>query len=160
MELVLKLSALVQHDWWFCQQANCNNPDRVYELEARLWGRLWLQQLKGDPFQMRTLRDLLANQISLPPSRVTDNTVVEQIAELLNSDRLHIHTRKMEMYAVGGPRAAEDPAAFPISTYRPKDSAAPPPVIEPPSFSPKADLSAQAAALVAAAAQGTPFCLE
>jgi hypothetical protein len=121
---------------------------------------LWLQQLKADPLQMRTLRDLLANQISLPPSRVADNTVVEQIAEMLNSDRLHIHTRKMEMYAVGGPKAAEDSAAFPISEHRPRDSAAPAPVIEPPSFSPKADLSAQAAALAAAAAQGTPFCLE
>jgi|HubBroStandDraft_4_1064222.scaffolds.fasta_scaffold284848_2 hypothetical protein len=160
LELRLTLSPLVQHEWRFCQEHNCSAPDRVDDLPGRLSARLWLQQLKGDPLRMRMLRDLLANRISLPPSRVADETVVEQVAELLISGRLHIHAKKMEMFAGGSGGAADEGAVapFPIAEHRPRNPEPAPQIVDPPSFPAKADLPAQAAALVAAAAAGTPFC--
>jgi hypothetical protein len=121
---------------------------------------LWLQQLKGDPLNMRMLRDLLAKQILLPPSRVADNSVVEQVAELLTSGRLHIHAEKMETHPAGGVTASEEESvvAFPISEHQSRDPEPAPQFADPPSFPAKANLVAQAAVLVSAAAAGSPFC--
>ena len=160
LELSTILSLLIQHSWRFCQEYNCGAPDRVENPQDRVWTRLWLQQLKGDPFKMRRLRDLLAKQqVPLPPSRVADDTVVQKIAELLTSGRLHIHAKAMGRYAPGGVTASEkESAAFPISEHRSREPEAAPEFIDPPSFPAKANLVAQAAALSAAAAAGSPFC--
>ncbi|MGD0570282.1 MAG: hypothetical protein ABSA78_17910 [Candidatus Sulfotelmatobacter sp.] len=154
------MSPLIRHPWWFCQEPNCSAPDRADDLQNRLWIRLWLQQLKGDPLNMRRLRDLLAKQILLPPSRVADNSIIEQVAELLTSGRLHIHAQKIETHPAGGVTASEDESvvAFPISQHQSRDPEPAPQFADPPSFPAKADLVAQAAALVGAAAAGTPFC--
>ena len=160
LELKAPLFPLAQLDWRFCQELTCNGPDRVDDLQGRLWTRLWLQQLKGDPLTMSTLRDLLSNHTSLPLSRLTDTTLVDQMAELLTSGRLHLHAKKMEAHPVGTPKATEDAAPFPISEHQPRYASSPPPLLDPPTFPSNVDLSAQSAALVAAAAQGTPFCLE
>jgi len=154
------LLPLRQLEWSFCQEQGCNSPDRVDDLPGRLGTQLWLQQFKGDPFQMRILRDLLSDQISLPPSRVADDSVIEQIAELLISDRLHLHAKEMETHAAGGVEASEKFVAFPLSERQPRDTAPPPQVADPPTFSSKGDPAAQAAALAAAAAAGVPFCQE
>lgn len=130
------------------------------DLPGRLGTRLWLQQFKGDPFQMRILRDLLSNQILLPPSQTADDMVIEQIADLLVSDRLHIHAEEMETIAAGGVETSDQSVAFPLSERQSRDTAPPPPVADPPTFSSKGNPSAQATALVAAAAAGTPFCQE
>jgi hypothetical protein len=153
------LLPLRQLEWSFCQEPGCDKPDRVDDLPGRLGTQLWLRQFKGDPFQMRILRDLLSNQISLPPSREADDTVIEQIAELLISDRLHLHAKEMETHAAGGAEASDKFVAFPLSERQPRDTAPPPQVADPPTFS-KGDPSAQAAALTAAAATGVPFCQE
>jgi len=154
------LLPLPQVEWRFCQEPGCAEPDRVDDLPGPLGTRLWLQQFKGDPFQMRILRDLLSNQVLLPPSRVADDAVIEQIADLLNSDRLHIHFKEMETIAAGGVEISDQSVAFPLEERQTRDSAPPPPVADPPTFSPKGNPSAQAAALAAAAAAGTPFCQE
>jgi hypothetical protein len=109
---------------------------------------------------MRILRDVLSQQIFLPPSRVADDTALEQIAELLNSGRLHIHARKMETHALGGATSSQEKSAvaFPLAEHLPRRPESAPQVVDPPSFPPKANLAAQAAALVAAAAAGIPFC--
>jgi hypothetical protein len=154
------LLPLPQFEWWFCQELICTEPDRVDDLPGRLGTRLWLQQFKGDPYQMRVLRDLLSNQLLMPPSRVADDAVIEQIADLLNSDRLHIHAKEMETIAAGGAETSDQSVAFPLSERQSRDTAPPPPVADAPTFSPKGNPSAQAAALAAAAASGTPFCQE
>lgn len=109
---------------------------------------------------MRVLRDLLSNQVLLPPSRVGDDAVIEQIADLLNSDRLHIHAKEMETFAAGGSETSDQSVAFPLAERQSRETAPPPAVADPPTFSPKGNPSAQAAALAAAAASGTPFCQE
>ena len=109
---------------------------------------------------MRTLRDLLAKQILLPPSRASDNSVLEQVAELLVSGRLHLHAKKMEAAPPAGTTASEEESvvAFPISAHRSRQPEATPQFADLPVFPAKADLVAQAAALVSAAAAGSPFC--
>jgi hypothetical protein len=154
------LFPLRQCEWSFCQEPGCRRSDRVEDVQGGLEARLWLQHLKGDPLAMAILRDLLSNQISLPPSRMVDDTVVEQIAALLISDRLHLHAKETESHAVGGVESPEESAPFPISERQPRASAPPPQGVDPPTFSPKANLSAQAGGLGAAAAAGLPFCQE
>lgn len=108
---------------------------------------------------MRGLRDLLTNHFRLPPSRVADETVLEQISELLITGRLHLHAAKMETYAAGSTVLEEESApAFPISEHRNRDPEPTPLVVDSPSFPANANLAAQAAALVGAAAAGIPFC--
>lgn len=105
------------------------------------------------------LRDLLGSQLPLPPSRVAEDTVVEQVAELLTSGRLHVHAQKMEAYAAGGGAASgkESTVAFPISEHQRRNPEPAPQSVDLPSFPARANLSAQAATLVAAAAAGIPF---
>ena len=154
------MSPPIQYPWRFCHQYNCGAPDRDDSLQNRLWARLWLQQLKGDPLKMRILRDLVAHQVKLPPSRMADEAVVEQVAELLISGRLHIHAKKIEARPAGGVTTSEGESvvAFPISEHQSRDPEPAPQFADPPSFPAKADLVAQAAALSAAAAAGSPFC--
>jgi hypothetical protein len=152
---------LPEFEWTICQAPGCTEPDRVDDLPGVLGTRLWLQPFKGDPLQMRILRDLLTNQILLPASRMADDTVIEQIADLLIADRLHIHAKEMETFAAGGTTEESDQSvAFPLAERQPRDSGPPPPAADPPTFSPKIDPSAQAAALIAAASEGKPFCPE
>jgi hypothetical protein len=120
---------------------------------------LWLQQLKSDPLEMRSLREFLTNHFPLPASRVSDETVLEQIAELLIIGRLHLHAEEMETHATGGVASADEPAvAFPIAEHRSQDPEPAPQFVDSPSFPANANLAAQAAALVGAAAAGIPFC--
>jgi hypothetical protein len=109
---------------------------------------------------MRILRDVLSEQIWLPHSRMADDTVLAQLAELLISGRLHIHARKMETHAAGGATSSQEKSAvaFPLGGHLPRRPEPAPQFADPPSFPPKANLPAQAAALVAAAAAGIPFC--
>jgi hypothetical protein len=102
------------------------------------------------------IRDLLRKQVMIPPARVADGAFVQLVENLMMSGRLHIHRKQREVSAGSGQQ--EQSVAFPLADRQPRGSSAPPPIVDPPSFSPNADLSAQAAVLVAAAASGTPFC--
>jgi len=44
------------------QKLNCSSAERLDDLQGRLWIRLWLQQLKGNPLRIRSLRELLAKK--------------------------------------------------------------------------------------------------
>jgi hypothetical protein len=149
---------LHQHEWWFCQDPDCSSSDRVYGLQAQSLAHWWLQQLKDDPFRMQVLRDLVRSDISLSLFRVGDATLVSRMEQLLISGRLHFHKKEPEIQS--GSRVQDKQVPFPLSDRQPRAVSPPPPVIDPPSFSSKANLSAQAAVLVAAAASGTPFCRE
>jgi hypothetical protein len=148
---------LHQHEWWFCQKPDCSSSDRVYGLEAQSLAHLWLQELKDDPLRIHAFKDLVRSNISLPLVRV-DAMLFKRIEEMLISGRLHIHKKAREVQS--GSAVQEKNVPFPLSERQPRDAAPPAPVIDPPSFSPNVNLSVQAAALVAAAASGTPFCQE
>jgi hypothetical protein len=154
------LFPLGKYEWWFCQEPNCDSPERLEDEKSRLWAQLWLQQFKDDPLEMRILRDLVEGQFSLPLPRSSNDSVLHEIAELLVSGQLHLHEKKLPQLRAGVPKEQKH-VAFPLSDRRSSSSSAPPPpAIDPPSFSANVDHSAQAAALVAAAAAGVPFCPE
>jgi hypothetical protein len=148
---------LHQHEWWFCQDPNCGSSDRVYGLQAQTLAHVWLQQLKDDPVRIHILRDMVRSDISLPVFRIGDATLVSRIEHLLSSGRLHLHKKEPEIHGSG---VQDQQVPFPLSDRQPRAASSPPPVIDPPTFSSKGNLSAQAAALVAAAASGVPFSLE
>jgi len=104
------------------------------------------------------LRDLVRSDISLSLFCVSDAMLVRRVEQLLISGRLHLHKKEREVQSGSGNGESQPP--FPLSQRQPREASAPPPVFDPPSFSPDVDLVAQAAALVAAAAQGIPFCPE
>ena len=123
-------------------------------------GRATIRQFKEDPLEMRILRDLVEGQFSLSLSRSSNDAVLHEIAELLLSGQLHLHEKKLPTLPAGVPKEQKF-VAFPLSDRRPSSSSAPSsPAPDPPSFSANIDQSAQAGALVAAAAAGVPFCPE
>jgi hypothetical protein len=104
-------------------------------------------------------------------SRMSDDAIIERIAELLLSGRLHIHDRRARTASASdnpaqasqsNASAVEASAPFPLSESSPRV----PPAssgrqaipLDPPTFPPNTDLAAQAATLIAAAQSGTPAC--
>jgi hypothetical protein len=104
------------------------------------------------------MRDLVRSDISLPLLRTSDATLIMRVEQLLVSGRLHIHRKPKEVQSGWGGQEKNVP--FPLADRQPRIVSPPPQVVDPPSFSSDVDLSAQAAALVAAAASGAPFCME
>lgn len=125
----------------------------------------WLKRLGlPDPDLMLRLRELLARHATeLESSRMTDDQVLERLASLLYVQRIAVIGREQRTSS-GAPTPSTAPAApaFPLSerSTAAQTVAAPPPVNDPATFSQGLDASAQAAALMAAAADGKPFCLE
>lgn len=112
----------------------------------------WVETVKA----FRTHYGLVRSHISLPGVRL-DATLVKRIEEMLISARLHLHKNR-EKFSLD--RESKKNVPFPLWERQPRDISPPAPVIDPPSFSSQVNLSAQAAALVAAAGSGKPFCLE
>ena len=150
--------SLLQNEWWFCNNQDCGGADRVFGLEGQVLAQWWLQELRNDPIRKDVVRHLVRSDIPLTLFRVADPGLVQRVEELLISGQLHFHKKKREVHS--GAEVQENNVPFPISNRQTRDASPPPPVLDPPSFPPDVDLSAQAAALVAAAAQGTPFCAE
>lgn len=157
--------------WEFCTKSDCPDRDLPYPWQVNILVRLWLQQSCKDPLKMQTLRGLLQQrQIGIQLPRMSDELVVDQIAELLASGKMHLHARGsteavfVQDEAPGPPakpKFAEQEAAFPLTDRQPSPQPAPSePTSDPPTFSPSLDGAAQAAALSAAAAGGQPFCPE
>lgn len=145
-----------QPDWWFCLERECDSSTRVYGLEAQFCLQSWLHGLRGDIRGMSLIWDRLQNHDMMPPARVTDAAFAKLIENLLMSGRLHIHRKPIEVHVGWGQQ--EESVPFPLGERTPRVPSSPPPIVDPPSFARDADLSAQAAVLVAAAASGTPFC--
>ena len=149
---------LPQDDWWFCQDPGCTRSDRASGLQAEALAQFWLQHLKADPLRLHLLKDFVRSGISPAHFVASDALLVERIERMLMSGQLHLHVRPREVK--GGVDGGERNVPFPLADRQPRAASSPPAVVDPPSFSPDADLAAQAAALVAAAASGAPFCLE
>jgi hypothetical protein len=145
-------------EWWLCQEQDCTEPDRASSLETQAWTRWRLQDLRTETGKMRLLQDLARHNISNIPLHLPHDVLIRKIEQLFMSGRLHVHKKRME--AAGGTGVEERNVPFPLQDRQPRVASGPAPIVDLPVFSPHMDVSAQAAALVAAAASGTPFCQE
>jgi hypothetical protein len=125
----------------------------------------WLKNLTSQrPEMLIRFRDYVIRFLSEPEAfRVTDHQVLERMAGLLHSRRVVVISRE-DRAAGAAPTAAQTSApAFPLSQRAQRETAPSTPAqqsADPSTFSPNTDQTAQAAALVAAAADGKPFCPE
>jgi len=125
----------------------------------------WLNNLRSQHSDLPSrLREYLTQYSEDPESsRLTDYQAMERVAMLLQSRRiLVVSTESRAGGGTPGARVAPAAPAFPLAERSPV--AAPDsyhaPVSDQPTFSPNLNAAAQAKALVAAAAQGKPFCPE
>jgi hypothetical protein len=126
----------------------------------------WVKQLGSlHPETMHRFREYLVRFSDDPECfRLTDHQAIERMAELLYSRKVVIVMQEQRAGSQGATsKAAPIPVAFPLSertSRRPTTSSKPAPAEDSPTFDPKVDAVAQAAALVAAANEGKPFCPE
>jgi hypothetical protein len=127
-----------------------------------------LSWLKGlglpDAVLMTRFRELLSQHSGDPDgARLTDHQVLERLAAMLGSRRIIVIAKEMRSSS-GQPAEKVQSAApaFPLSerSAAAAPAAPPPPPSDPSTFDPNVDAAAQASALVAAAADGKPFCPE
>jgi hypothetical protein len=144
--------------WQLCDKHGCTQADRASLLETQMWAHLWLQDLKTDSRKMHLLRDLVRYKISTVPFHLPHDALVRKVEQLFISGRLHVHKQPREVRSGSGGDAPN--VAFPLADRQPRIASEPPPMVDAPIFARNIDMSAQAAALVAAAASGTPFCQE
>lgn len=146
-------------EWRLCQEQDCTKADRASLLETRMWVHLWLQDLRTDTRNIRLLQDLVRHNISTGPFfHLSHGALLRRIEQLFISSRLHVHKKPREVRSGSGGDAPN--VTFPLANRQPRIASQPAPMVDMPVFSPNLDMSAQAAALVAAAASGTPFCQE
>jgi len=116
--------------------------------QAMLEVRSWLRRFSDDP----------------DGGRLTDYEAIERMAGLLYSGKVVAVARQQGGGSgPGDPKAPAPVIAFPLSERSPRISTAssnPVQPEDPPTFTPKLDPAVQAAALVAAAEAGKPFCPE
>lgn len=141
-------------DWKLCGYSGCRE-ERAPDADDLLRARIWLLGFKSDPLKIGGLRLILKRELGRDASRMSNDDVVDSIAALLASGRLHVHSEVVErLPVIEGVKAPPRPE-------RPAPRAAAPssrPAAIPPTFPPNVNLSSQAATLVAAAADGAPFC--
>ena len=123
----------------------------------------WLNRLRAQRSDFFiAARNLLAYNPPARGMRFTDQQLLEEMARLLMAGQLA--AVRMEIKSMGRSAPAVQsakPVPFPLAAAPPKSaSASPAPAAAPPTFSPNVSASAQAAALVAAANSGAPFCPE
>ncbi len=131
------------------------------ELQDRFVARLWLQQFRKSGARMAAIRDLLSRDLLWrEPWRLTDDKLIERIAELLSIGFLHAHATHESLT----PGALDQPSSdAPVEHRRipsprmPREVAVPE---EANSLPQNADEAAIAEALKTAAANGIPFCEE
>ena len=145
-------------EWWLCEVQDCTEPDRASSLETQVWIRWRLHDLRTETGKMWLLQLLARHNISNIPLHVPHDSFIRKIEQLFMSGRLHVHKKQIE--ARGGLGVEEQNVPFPLQDRQPRVASAPAPIVDLPVFSPHMNMSAQAAALVAAAASGTPFCQE
>jgi hypothetical protein len=125
----------------------------------------WLKQLTFQhPELMARCREYLSRSSDDPENfRLTDSQAIERLAVLLHTRRVVVIAR--EFRGGGGTPTASAAApgpAFPLSERAPRPATVsqPAPAGDPATFSSNVDPTAQSNALVAAAADGKPFCPE
>jgi hypothetical protein len=152
-------------DWELCRNHSCGDRLRVSSLRDPLFARRWLRQFKRDPAGLSAMRTFLGQgEGARPLFGVSDDDAIDQLADLLASGLIHIHTQPLPAARAGSGSsdtfAAQTPVPFPLTPQpKPTPQQAQPPA-EPSTFPMNLAGPAQAAALMSAAAQGVPFCPE
>jgi hypothetical protein len=111
-------------DWNFCRKLDC--PERQSaSLRDDVLTHHWLQGYKDDASKMNAMRTALSQDgAGRDLSRLSDEMIVEQIAQLLSGGKLHVHRRHLQRTVplrLAGPGDAAGAAAAPPTT-----AAAPP----------------------------------
>lgn len=150
--------SLGRDEVWLCQEQDCTKPHRASLFETRVWVHGWLRDLRTDAGKTRLLNDLIRSNISGVPFHLSNDALLRKIEQLFVCGRLHVHRKQRGTESGTGDDSPNPP--FPLAERQPRIASAPPPIVDVPVFSPNLNMAAQAAALVAAAASGTPFCQE
>ncbi len=147
--------------WTICNKPECRNRNVIDTLRSRFAASRWLWQFKNDATKLNSMRGLIPQRGIMPGTKLSDQDVMDKLADLLATGNLHVHAPEEEESGGGGTQSVEEPAPpFPLSDRKPRttSSASREPVPDPPTLPENADLSQQAATLVAAAAEGAAFC--
>jgi hypothetical protein len=142
------------HAWKLCAQPDCRE-ERAPEATDRLRARVWLLGFKSDPLKIGGLRVMLRRELGRDVSRMSNDDVVDSIAELLARGTLHVHAEVVKRLPVMSKAKPPAPAMAPPPKPPPSPKL---PSIDAPTFPANVNLLSQAATLVAAAADGAPFC--
>lgn len=140
-------------------------------LRDRDWARQWLQSFKSDDVDMFGFRTLLSQHChGFSLDRMSHEAVINEVAALLASGRIHVHSRATfgvcdaggQVQTAGANLPAsqsEQDVPFPLSerkrpVYAPPHSERAPDL---PMLPSRTDSAQQAGALIAAAQRGVPF---
>ena len=149
---------LERDEWWLCQQLDCTEPDRASPLETQVWVRWSLQDLGTETGKMRLLQHLARHNISNIPLHLPLDAFIRKIEQLFIFGRLHVHKKRIK--GGSGEDVEKREVPFPLADRQPRVASQPAPIVDLPIFAPNLNMSAQAAALMAAASSGAPFCQE
>ena len=149
---------LERHEWWLCHKPDCTEPDRASALESQFWIRWRLQDSRTDTGKMRLLQDLAQQNISHIPPHIPQDVFSRKVEQLFMFGQLHLHKKHLQP----GPGTGNDnpDPPFPLANRQPRVASQPPPMVDQPIFARNLNMAAQAAALIAAASSGAPFCEE
>jgi hypothetical protein len=124
--------------------------------------RQWLQQFKNDVRTIASLRLLLTEDYDIwRIGSMKEDAVIDQISNELSSGNLRVCPQMLHQSpAMSRATSIPEPLPFPLNERRSRASTVPasPSISDPPTFSSDVNPATQAAALVAAAVGGRPFC--
>lgn len=94
-----------------CRNRDCRAQGSVLQFYDRFFLVQWLQWFARDYLNMTSFRDLLRSEgAGGAPHRLSDDDVIERIAELVISGRLHVHGQPVPAQAQGADAAAAGPS--------------------------------------------------
>jgi hypothetical protein len=145
--------------WTICGKPECKNSNVVATMRNRVFASHWIKQFRNAG-RMREMSGFLAKPGQAPPNNLAEKDVLEKVVEMLVSGNLHVHApeEKDVTHGPAGVAFVESPP-FPLSDR--KRSAGPSrrdSGVDPSTLPDNSDFAAQAAAVVAAAEDGSAFC--
>lgn len=152
---------LRSHTWKLCGLHDCSDESRLASLTDRSQVRMWLRPFKTDASRIAAMRSLLSGDGTPHIARMSNDGIIDAIAGLVARGRLHIHADAVSHIAATVSTPVEEiPVAFPFADHQLQAT----PILRAARLSnfrlvpADVDLARQAATLVAAAEEGTPFC--
>lgn len=99
--------------WELHRGSECQDCKPLFGLQDRFLARQWLRQFQGDAIAIRDIRDLLSHEgASGTLSRMTDDELIAQMANLLTYGFWHVHPQPVVVTA-GGSSGAGKQAEIP-----------------------------------------------
>jgi hypothetical protein len=88
-------------DWKFCRRADCTNRVNAPSRQDLFFLHQELIRARNDDFKIKAMRYLLFQE-HFDPHRMSDESVIDQISELMVSGRIHVHVQPVETSATFG----------------------------------------------------------